>query len=51
MEERDLKDRTREHSPLTRADDAIHIDTTGMSIAQVVDELARRILEMENTGA
>lgn len=36
---------TREISPLTKADDAIEIDTTGMSIEEVTNriiELARK---------
>ncbi len=33
---RDQSDRTRAVSPLTRADDAVYIDTTGMPIADVV---------------
>jgi cytidylate kinase len=37
--ERDLKDTTRQHSPLAEAADAIVVDTTGMSIAEVVDHV------------
>jgi cytidylate kinase len=51
MEERDQKDADREHSPLKRADDAIHIDTTGMTIDQVVEELAGKVKELEGSGA
>lgn len=51
MEERDQKDASREHSPLKPADDAIHIDTTGMSIDQVVKELTDRVKKLEGTGA
>jgi cytidylate kinase len=42
--ERDLRDTTREDSPLVAAEDAIEVDTTGMTIEQVVSritELAR----------
>jgi len=42
---RDERDETREHSPLRAADDAVQVDTTGLSIDEVVDrivELARR---------
>ena len=42
LEARDRLDRTRLTSPLTRADDAIFIDTTGVAIDQVVD----RVLEI-----
>jgi CMP/dCMP kinase len=44
IEERDLRDSTREDSPLQKAADAIEIDSGGMSIEEVlkrVEELAR----------
>lgn len=37
--DRDQKDMTRSVGPLKKADDAIYVDTTGMSIDQVVDKL------------
>jgi cytidylate kinase len=39
---RDRKDSTREHSPLTETDDAIVVDTTGMTI----DEVVAHIMEL-----
>jgi CMP/dCMP kinase len=42
LEERDRTDRTRAASPLAIADDAVVIDTTGMSITDVVE----RVLEV-----
>ena len=39
IEERDRADSRRAASPLTRADDAVHIDTTGRTIDEVVDEI------------
>jgi len=39
LAERDHRDATRELSPLTRAKDAIVVDTTDMSPEQVVDHL------------
>jgi cytidylate kinase len=33
---RDQRDQTREHSPLTKADDATEVDTTGLTIDEVV---------------
>ncbi len=36
---RDERDRTRSASPLVRASDAVHIDTTRKSIDEVVDEV------------
>lgn len=38
---RDEVDSTREHSPLTRAADAVEVDTTGLTIEQVVDKVAQ----------
>ncbi|MBR7927285.1 (d)CMP kinase [Aerococcaceae bacterium zg-ZUI334] len=43
--ERDYLDSTREHSPLKKADDAIEIDTSEMTIDEVVN---RVIVEVEN---
>ena len=37
--ERDRKDSTRTESPLTETDDAVTVDTTGMSIEDVVDHI------------
>lgn len=37
---RDEIDSSREHSPLTRADEAVHVQTDGKSIADVVTEVA-----------
>ena len=39
--ERDRRDSTREDSPLRRADDAIELDTTGLSIDEQVAEVIR----------
>lgn len=39
IEERDRMDREREHSPLMPAKDAIHIDTTSMSIEEVIQKI------------
>ena len=44
MEERDRKDSTRKHSPLKKAEDAVEIDTTGISI----EEQVNRIVEIVN---
>jgi CMP/dCMP kinase len=37
--ERDARDETREHSALRPADDAIEIDTTGLALDEVVDQI------------
>ena len=39
--ERDERDSTREHSPLAPAPDALRVDTTGLSVDEVVAEIAR----------
>ena len=39
--ERDYQDTHRKHSPLKKADDAIELDTSDMTIPQVVDEILR----------
>lgn len=39
LEQRDASDRTRGTSPLSLADDAVHIDTTHMPIADVVEKV------------
>ncbi|MDX6610375.1 MAG: CMP/dCMP kinase [Solirubrobacterales bacterium] len=38
--ERDQRDESREHSALRPADDAVEIDTTGMSLDEVVERIA-----------
>jgi len=38
---RDEQDRSREHSPLEAAADSVEVDTTGLSIDEVVDRIAQ----------
>jgi cytidylate kinase len=45
LAERDQRDRTREHAPLRPAGDAVVLDTTGLSLAAVVETLARLVHE------
>jgi CMP/dCMP kinase len=45
--ERDRRDRSREHSALRRAPDAVELDTTGLSLEQVVAEVARLARERD----
>jgi len=40
---RDHKDSTRDHSPLKKADDAIIIDTTHLTIKEVVDKIVNTV--------
>jgi cytidylate kinase len=39
VRERDARDAGREHSPMVAADDAVEVDTTGLSIDEVVDRI------------
>jgi cytidylate kinase len=41
LRERDERDRTREASPLVKADDAVELDTTGLAFDEVVERIAR----------
>ncbi len=43
MRARDESDRKRKVAPLRRAPDAVRVDTTGMSIDRVVEEIVRRV--------
>jgi len=47
---RDYLDTTREHSPLRPATDALIVDTSHMSIAEVVAFITNKIREVENNG-
>lgn len=40
---RDVRDSTREHSPLRVADDAVYIDTTTLAVDEVVEAILRRL--------
>ena len=44
-EARDRRDRTRLHSPLRRADDAVVIDTTGRTVEQIADQIVKLVRE------
>ena len=41
--ERDRGDTERKAAPLRKADDAIEVDTTGMTVEEVVDRLAGEV--------
>jgi len=47
IEKRDARDSMREASPLAKAPDAIPIDTTHLTLDQVVDTLERHVREIE----
>ncbi|MDQ3647537.1 MAG: (d)CMP kinase [Actinomycetota bacterium] len=40
---RDAQDESREHSPLRRADGAVELDTTGLSVDEVVEQIVRLV--------
>ncbi|AYF93112.1 (d)CMP kinase [Apilactobacillus bombintestini] len=48
IEERDYKDSHRKVSPLTKADDAKEIDTTSMSIEDVVNAISNEIVKKQS---
>ncbi|MBU9787979.1 (d)CMP kinase [Lentilactobacillus sp. IMAU92037] len=50
IEARDYKDSHRKISPLTKAKDAVEIDTTSLSIQQVVSEIAKVINQKLNAN-
>jgi len=45
IQERDARDIEREHAPLKQADDAVAIDSTSMSIGQIVDKIVALVAE------
>ena len=48
IELRDKKDSTRKVSPLTQAPDAIKLDTTNMTIDEVVSEISKIIKKTQD---
>ncbi len=47
VEERDLADSRRKHAPLLKAEDAVEIDSTRMTISAVLDEMLRVVRTRE----
>ena len=45
IEERDHRDMTREIAPLKQAEDAVLLDTSSMTLAQVVEEILKIVRE------
>ncbi len=43
IEERDQRDKTRADSPLVQAEDAVYVDSSALSIAEVVAKLMRLV--------
>lgn len=50
LRERDERDRTREASPLLRADDAVEVDTTGIPFDAVVERIAALVADVRRDG-
>ena len=48
--ERDRRDSTRPDSPLAQAPDAVYVDSTGLSIAEVEEEVLRLVRERISNG-
>jgi cytidylate kinase len=48
---RDRSDRTRAAAPLVRADDAVGIDTTGLSVEGVIEEVMRLVHQRQAAGS
>ena len=46
---RDQQDKSRDHSPLVPAEDALELDTTGLSVHEVVARIAARVREARAT--
>jgi cytidylate kinase len=49
IEERDARDRSRSASPLIAADDAVEIDSTAMTIDEVVEQVLQKAHEVYAT--
>lgn len=45
IEKRDYQDMHREHSPLKKAEDALYLDSSEMSVREVVDAIIDALME------
>ncbi len=50
IEERDSRDRSRAHSPLRQAEDAVYLDTSALSPLEVEDEILRVVRARTSNG-
>jgi cytidylate kinase len=50
MRERDRRDRTRSEAPLVQAPDAVYVDSTGLTIEQVVEAVLKLVRERTSNG-
>ncbi len=48
LRERDAKDSSRQASPLAQADDAVVLDTTDLTLEQVIDRMAAMIADLDS---
>jgi cytidylate kinase len=49
--ERDARDSSRAHAPLRQAPDAVVVDTTSLSLEQVVDSMERTVAARRKRGS
>jgi cytidylate kinase len=50
INERDTRDRSREDSPMAQAPDAVYVDSTGISIEEIVDRILALVRERTSNG-
>jgi cytidylate kinase len=50
IRERDKRDRTRAEAPLTQAPDAVYLDSTGLSLDQVEEEILKLVRARVTNG-
>ena len=50
LQSRDAADKSRQHSPLRKADDAIELDTTGFTVEQTVERVLSMIASATTSG-
>ena len=50
IEQRDYQDMHRKISPLKKADDAIEIDTSDLSLEEVVDKVMELVIQKQKEG-
>ncbi len=48
LRERDAKDSSRQASPLAQADDAVVLDTTDLTLEQVIERMAAMIADLDS---
>ena len=51
QQQRDARDQQREHSPLVPAADAVPVDTTGLGLDQVLEQILTLVVEAREAGA